>query len=574
MKENELYNQIVGKELRENYDNDFDMLLFSNYFSEIVDIEELTRIKTDNYGDAGNDYIFFALNRKQLFEYDDIESIDLSNEKNIIDVYFVQVKNSQKLDSNVPNKFIEFSKNLIDGVCPKHYNEQVNENIRFFNKLLEDLLLKVEFHLHFYYFSRVSNKQISDATDLIGRFNTLKNDMDKIDYIKECDFNILGINEIFASIKRENKYEYTFKNIDKFEAEIREIGDESETSSIIALIPIKQYFNFISIDNKINDKLFVSNIRDYKGRSNVNKDIIATLGKNDDIDFWWLNNGVTITAEKITESEAGKKIKVVNPQIVNGLQTSYSIHQYFSQNLDQLELENRKLFVKILKINDEEQELKVIVATNSQNEIRDNVIHANDQVQKNIETYFKTFGKYYQRKDKYYTNRLRKKKDIIKLADMAKYINTIYLKDPSFTRNNPGKLLSGTRYEKIFKVNEIEQDYERYKIAYKIYDSVSSYNKGSLKIGNDEFEKSNFLHHVVYCVVCLMFETIDYTPNDLKTFNIEKIDVTLVNKALDVIINTISDNSISHVKILKSIKEQKFKQQLNEYMQINLFSKD
>lgn len=101
MKENELYNQIVGKELRENYDNDFDMLLFSNYFSEIVDIEELTRIKIDNYGDVGNDYIFFALNRKQLFEYDDVESIDLSNEKNIIDVYFVQVKNSQKLDSNV-----------------------------------------------------------------------------------------------------------------------------------------------------------------------------------------------------------------------------------------------------------------------------------------------------------------------------------------------------------------------------------------------------------------------------------------------------------------------------------------
>ena len=45
-----------------------------------------------------------------------------------------------------------------------------------------------------------------------------------------------------------------------------------------------------------------------------------------------------------------------------------------------------------------------------------------------------------------------------------------------------------------------------------------------------------------------MFETIDYTPNDLKTFNIEKIDATLVSKALDVIINTISDNSISHEK--------------------------
>ena len=33
-------------------------MLFDNYFGETVSLEDLSRIKTDKYGDAGNDYIF------------------------------------------------------------------------------------------------------------------------------------------------------------------------------------------------------------------------------------------------------------------------------------------------------------------------------------------------------------------------------------------------------------------------------------------------------------------------------------------------------------------------------------
>ena len=45
---------------------------------------------------------------------------------------------------------------------------------------------------------------------------------------------------------------------------------------------------------------------------------------------------------------------------------------------------------------------------------------------------------------------------------MAKYINTIFLKDPSYTRNNPGKLLSGTKYKTIFQIENLNQNYNRY----------------------------------------------------------------------------------------------------------------
>ena len=389
-----------------------------------------------------------------------------------------------------------------------------------------------------------------------------------MDFIEKISITVEGVNGIVKLLRTDKNYEYTFSNIEKFEAEVDK--EDGKTNAVIALIPLKQLFTFIALDNgeQINDKLFESNIRDYKGRSNVNKNILNTLENKQDIDFWWLNNGITITVEDVEESKSAKKIRIVNPQIVNGLQTSYSIFNYYSANQEALRDESRKVFVKIIKVNQEseQQELEIIVATNSQNEIRDKDIHANDIVQKNIEEYFKTLGKYYQRKDKYYTNRKHAKKDIVKLADMAKYINTIYLKDPSYTRNNPGKLLNGSKYKTIFQVDNINQDYGRYFIAYQIYNQVIGFNKGTMNIGEDEFERANFQHHLAYIVICNYFESIDYSPADLNKLDISLITEEKVENAMNCIIETIEQNNIPHTKILKSIKEQLFTQQLNSYL--------
>lgn len=149
---------------------------------------------------------------------------------------------------------------------------------------------------------------------------------------------------------------------------------------------------------------------------------------------------------------------------------------------------------------------------------------------------------------------------------MAKYINTIFLKDPSFTRNNPGKLLSGNKYNTIFQINNLDQDYERYYLAYRIYAVVMENNKGTIFIGEDEFERANFIHHLVYATVCLFFNTIDYSPTNIKYMSIEKISKKIISEAMDVIVQTIQENEIPHAKILKAIKEQSFMQQLRDQL--------
>ncbi|MFN5849367.1 MAG: AIPR family protein, partial [Chitinophagales bacterium] len=76
------------------------------------------------------------------------------------------------------------------------------------------------------------------------------------------------------------------------------------------------------------DLLFEENIRQYLGTSKfkANREMNKTLNSEDAVLFPFLNNGITIITEQITvpkSAQDGKyNLPVVNPQIVNGLQTS------------------------------------------------------------------------------------------------------------------------------------------------------------------------------------------------------------------------------------------------------------
>ena len=94
---------------------------------------------------------------------------------------------------------------------------------------------------------------------------------------------------------------------------------------------MKSYFNFIVNDEgDVRKSFFDSNVRDYQGKNNVNSSISETLHRADDNDFWWLNNGVTVLASEATLVN-NRELQIVNPEIVNGLQTSMEIYNYFSE---------------------------------------------------------------------------------------------------------------------------------------------------------------------------------------------------------------------------------------------------
>jgi len=110
-----------------------------------------------------------------------------------------------------------------------------------------------------------------------------------------CDF--WGTKRLMAQCRRQKSYD-----LDLSYNEVKPVSD-----SYICLVGIGGYFDFITDeDGVLRTYLFNSNVRDYQGNTDVNKEIREALNLTDrQENFWWLNNGITIIS---AESSAGVKV--------------------------------------------------------------------------------------------------------------------------------------------------------------------------------------------------------------------------------------------------------------------------
>ena len=80
------------------------------------------------------------------------------------------------------------------------------------------------------------------------------------------------------------------------------------------------------------DRLFARNIRGYLGAdTKINKSMTNTV-EEDPHSFWYFNNGVTIVCDKVNiESQGRKEVLIVEkPQVINGQQTTRTLHNKYS----------------------------------------------------------------------------------------------------------------------------------------------------------------------------------------------------------------------------------------------------
>ncbi|WP_199783730.1 AIPR family protein, partial [Cronobacter dublinensis] len=130
---------------------------------------------------------------------------------------------------------------------------------------------------------------------------------------------------------------------------------------------------------------------DHNGDVIVNVAIQETLNTGKE-DFWFLNNGVTIITSKAVLS--GKTLTIENPQVVNGLQTSHEIYNYFS-SLEEVSEESRNVLVRVICESNAESRDKIIRATNSQTSIPPASLRSADVIHRDIEDFFKANGYFY-----------------------------------------------------------------------------------------------------------------------------------------------------------------------------------
>ena len=294
-----------------------------------------------------------------------------------------------------------------------------------------------------------------------------------------------------------------------------------EKNDYVALVKITDFFTFITDPSKkLRNAFFEANIRDYQGGNSVNKCIQDTLLTNPNEDFWWLNNGVTILARNITQRNS-KTIQIEDPKIVNGLQTSSEIFNFFATHPERMDSDKRSLLVRLIVPESEESRDKVIFATNNQTPVQKSSLRVTDAIHLQIEMYFKTRGLYYDRRKNYYKNQGKKPIDIISVSFLGQCMISIFLQKPDYARARPSTILTNdTFYEQLYGENA---DLEIFYRCAQIGRAVSYY----LKEHSDSFtisERSNILFYVIYVVPALILRKTTILPTDIKTLDIDAVN--------------------------------------------------
>jgi hypothetical protein len=96
------------------------------------------------------------------------------------------------------------------------------------------------------------------------------------------------------------------------------------------------------------------------------------------------------------------QIDINDPQIVNGLQTSREIYNYYREAQNFPSPDERRVLIRIIKTADKTVRDEVVRCTNSQNEMPEEALRATDAIHRQIEALFHRFNLFYDRRKGHY----------------------------------------------------------------------------------------------------------------------------------------------------------------------------
>lgn len=199
---------------------------------------------------------------------------------------------------------------------------------------------------------------------------------------------------------------------------------------------------------EVDDSLFEDNIRLYLGEENeINRKILTTALSTSNTQFWYLNNGITIVCERMEYQprSANPKVRMVNPQIVNGGQTSHALFE--AARVDIGRIYDVKLLLRVIETGDRPFTNSIAEATNSQTPIRSRDIRSNDSIQIRIENALIGHSYFYERKnDQHIAQAADSRIDAVKLGQI---ILAYVLREPDRAKTSSNRIF-GEYYGWVF----------------------------------------------------------------------------------------------------------------------------
>lgn len=451
-----ILHELFIQEYRDNTTYPEESEFFERFVAEqIMKTHDLSDEEIDNGiigggNDGGCDAIYTLLNGDLMTE-DIVNDISASKDATI-DFIVIQAKRETSFGEEAIMKWKTVSENLLEiGVDDTkfitRYNEDLRTSFSMFRNLYVKLLRKTpKLNIHFFYatFATESHPNVSAQADelkakLLQMYPSPKTSV---------SVNFWGADEILLAAQTQPEQKM---QISLTEQPIN-IGDHHD---YIALVNIGKYYRFITDEHgNLRKYIFDANVRDYQGHNAVNQDIQMTLETPTVEDFWWLNNGITILTTEVVPVTT-KELVLTEPEVVNGLQTSNEIYNYFTSHPDMVDKESRNILVRIIVPEGEESRDRIILATNNQTNIPRSSLRANDPIHRQIELFFKGRGLYYDRRKNYYKNQGKKSLEIVSVSFLAQCMISLLLQKPNYARARPSTVIAQDEtYQKLYVDNQ------------------------------------------------------------------------------------------------------------------------
>ena len=307
----------------------------------------------------------------------------------------------------------------------------------------------------------------------------------------------------------------------------------------IGLVRLVDLYDFLcEPDGTLASRVFESNVRGFQEETPVNIQIRRSVRDvNQPANFWLLNNGITIITERL--STAGQlTYKCEDPQIVNGLQSSRAIFEFFQAGGDKND--SRCVLVRLIRTDDEKVRDSIIRATNSQNKMEPASLRATDSIHRDIEDVMRKFGLYYDRRKGHHKDNGIPARSIISIPELTKAVVSVFLQRPDNARARIGTYFAReSDYAEVFG-EPLDDGWKAPLplVAYVKCAQVARLVDAYLKERRKEDEslrghEANLKFHMSMYVACAVLKTARPTPRALNGLKVGKINDAVVTDAFN-----------------------------------------
>jgi hypothetical protein len=480
--------------------------------------EDIQRGIVDGEHDGGADSVYAFVNG-ELIPEDKFDTSPFKKDVSI-ELHIIQSKSADGFSENAIDKLIALTTTLLkinaDDTKIPQYNESVKSVLNGFRSAYSNLVGKFpSLSINYYYAAKKADQHIHPNTQ--AKADALKIEASRLFPEATVKFDFIAAPKLVEMARRKPRTIYNL--------ETNKIVGSGR--GYVSLVTLSAYNNFLRDEHgKLNRELFDSNVRDFQGSTEVNDDIMATLKGVSQVDFWEMNNGVTILSSKAILN--GDTVVIENPQIVNGLQTSSQIASYFDGGAT---ADKRQVMIKVVAFDDEETRDKIIKATNFQNRIEPASLRATDKVQRDIEEALYASGLFYDRRKNFYKNLGKPAAQIISIPLLAQATMSLILARPDNARARPSSLLKddGT-YESVFSEKTPVQAYVK---ATKLLQLVDSALRTNPDIARRE--RTNIRFFVLYWLGAEQAGRVNPSAAQLAKIKTEAISAAQVGEAISVV---------------------------------------